>query len=127
LISNWAKEGHSFTKSNEICHPTSGSKTTIARTRQKEASCLDENLCTRLVKFGISCTLSVSSLTASTSSASPTAANPHQQIQKIQNFPQKKKLRKKIQLQFFFHMQFAETAQFNSIQFLHITITMANC
>ncbi len=53
---------------------TSGSKTTIARTRQNKASWRDENLWTRLAKFGMSCTLKVSSLTASTSSASPTAA-----------------------------------------------------
>lgn len=57
----------------EVVH-TSGSKATIARTRQNDASCLDEKLRTRIEKSGMSCTLRVSSRAAKTSSARLTAA-----------------------------------------------------
>jgi hypothetical protein len=67
---------HAYTQALPIVplYSTSGSKTTTARTRQNEASCLEEKLETRLVKFGTSCTSHVSCRIARTSSARLTAA-----------------------------------------------------
>lgn len=62
---------------------TSGSKVTMASTRQKDASCLDEKLRTKFEKSGMSCTRSVSSRAAKTSSTRPTAATNRQSVLKI--------------------------------------------